>query len=322
MRMTIDQYEIGDEVDVFIEKLESKEGFTILSRKRAEYEVAWQNISKLAKSREVIDVKVCSVVQGGLVAEYNGIRGFIPASQVVKGSYEQLDQLLNQTLSVIVLKVDRRRKKVIFSNKSVKSKGMKEESLKLLESLEVGQIKQGKVTSIKDFGVFVDLGGIEGLVHISELAWSRVNHPSEIVQLGQEVNVFILGVDKETGKVSLGMKQLQPDPWVTVVEKYSVGQVITGVITRLVAFGAFIRIEDRLEGLIHISELANQHVEKVEDVVKVGDSVQAKIIKLIPEEQKIGLSLKGLSESSKPSNAEEAKEEKIYCCASHFRSVQ
>ncbi len=284
----------GDEISVFIVNLESKEGYTVLSKKRADYELAWGKVNHLAKTRDTIQVKVNSKVQGGVVADYFGIKGFIPASQLLTDSESDLQIFVNQTLEVCVLQADRRRRKVIFSHKQAQSKSQRNDYEQLINDLEVGEVRPGKVTSIKDFGVFVDLGGVEGLVHISELSWSRVNHPSEIVKLGQAVNVFILGVDRESRKVSLGMKQLEPDPWVAVAEKYKVGQVIEGTITRLAAFGAFIRIDDHLEGLIHISELSMEHVNAVSDVVSPGQVVNAKIIKLIPSEQKIGLSLKAI----------------------------
>jgi small subunit ribosomal protein S1 len=290
---------IGDEVSVFIEKLESKEGYTVLSRKKVEYEEAWSGLIDFTRSKEAVDVKITSKVQGGLVAEYYGIKGFVPASQVVKGAEEALDEFVGSTLNVIVLKADRRRRKVIFSHKLAgqKNTGNRDE---ILSELEVGQVRDGRVSSIKDFGVFVDLGGVEGLVHISELSWSHVSHPGDIVKLGDEVRVFVLGVDKETGRISLGMKQLEPDPWVKVSENYAVGQVIKGKISRTMPFGAFITVEGSLEGLIHISELSYDHVDNVEDVVRPGDEVEARIIKLIPEEQKIGLSLKGLDDANDP----------------------
>ncbi len=287
----------GDEVQAFIEKLESKEGYTVLSRKRAEYENAWGHITKLAKTRDSVAVLVTSKVEGGLVAEYNGVKGFIPASQVLKDAQDSLDQFLGKKLEVAVLKSDRRRRKVIFSHKLSKTKVQKEDAQKLFDSIEVGQVREGVVTSVKDFGVFVDLGGMEGLVHISEMSWSRVTHPSELVKPGDNVKVFILGVDKESRKISLGMKQLETDPWVNVAQKYSIGQIVAGTITRIVSFGAFIQLEANLEGLIHISELSYTHVDRVEDAVKVGDVVQARVIKLIPDEQKIGLSLKGVKEA-------------------------
>lgn len=286
----------GQEVLVYIESLESKEGYTILSRKKALVEETWNHIIDLIKSKEPVKIKVVSQVQGGLVVSYMGVRGFIPASQVSRERDEDFSQFVGQPLQVIVLQADRRRKKVVFSHKQVASKRQKDQSSKVLEGLEVGQIRDGHVTSIKDFGVFVDIEGIEGLVHISELSWSRVSHPSDIVALGANVKVFVLGVDKENQRISLGMKQLEPDPWVEVSNKYEVGQIVSGEISRVAPFGAFIKIENDLEGLIHISELSYDHIKNVEDVVKSGDVVKAKIIKLIPEEQKIGLSLKGVSD--------------------------
>lgn len=285
----------GDEVNVFIMNLESKEGYTILSRKRAEYELAWGTIANAAKNRETIEVKVTSKVEGGLVADFKGIKGFIPASQVQRDPSDNLDSLINEKLPVTVLKSDRRRRKVIFSHKMAKAKVHKEDADKLMEDIEVGQVREGRVTSIKDFGVFVDLGGIEGLIHISELSWSRIGHPSEMLHVGDKVKVFVLGVDKESKRISLGMKQLEPDPWVHVIEKYKINDIVHGTISRIAAFGAFIRLSDNLEGLIHISELSYDHVKKVEDVVSVGDEVQARIIKLLPDEQRIGLSLKGVN---------------------------
>lgn len=284
----------GDKVNVMIVKLESKEGYTVLSRKRAEYELAWNRLSKLAKTKDPVTVRVTSSVQGGLVVSYAGIKGFIPASQVSKEGDSDLSGFINQPLDVVVVQVDRKRRKVIFSNRVSKAKANKEEAQKVLDSLESGQIKDGRVTSVKDFGVFVDIGGVEGLVHISELSWSRVSHASELLKVGDTVRVFVLGVDKEAKRVSLGMKQLEEDPWVKVTERYQVGQLVEGEVTRIASFGAFMRLENNLEGLIHISELAHNHIERVEDVVKVGDKVRAKIIKLVPEEQRIGLSLKAV----------------------------
>ncbi|NBV41360.1 S1 RNA-binding domain-containing protein [bacterium] len=285
----------GDEINVMILKLESKEGYTVLSRRRAEYELAWNAVSRLAKTKEQVQVRVVSKVEGGLVVSYAGIRGFIPASQVMKEGDSSLESFIGQVLDVIVIQVDRKRRKVIFSHKVGKPKTNREEVLRLLEGIEIGQVRDGKITSIKDFGAFVDLGGVEGLVHISEISWSRVGHPSEVLKVGDAAKVFVLGIDRENNKISLGMKQLEADPWVNVAEKYQIGQIVTGEVTRTVTFGAFVKLEENLEGLIHISELSSHHVERVEDVVKAGDSVKVKIIKLIPEEQRIGLSIKALS---------------------------
>ena len=195
-------------------------------------------------------------------------------------------------MRVVVLKADRNRRKVIFSHKMAENKKPRVNIDELISGLDIGHVLDGRVSTIKDFGVFVDIGGVEGLVHISELSWSRISHPKEIIEQGQEVKVFVLGVDRENRRISLGMKQLEPDPWVKAQEKYSVGQVVQGTVSRCVTFGAFVLLEDNLEGLIHISELSNQHVESVESVVSVGEEITATIIKVIPDEQKIGLSLK------------------------------
>lgn len=287
----------GQTINVVIEKLETKDGYSLLSRKKAQFEEVWDSLIDAAEDRETVNVQVISKVMGGLVTNYKGIRGFIPASQMSLEEDEDMEAYVGKTLTVAVLQVDRRRRKVIFSSKN-KSKALSGETAKLIEELEVGQTRSGKVTSIKDFGVFVDIGGIEGLVHISELSWLRVSHPTDIVNVGDDVTVFVLGIDKKQKKISLGMKQLEPDPWVSVGKKYKVGQVVDGTISRIVPFGAFIKLEKQLEGLIHISEMANERVEKVENVLAVGDEVKAKIIKLLVEDQKIGLTLKDLTEDT------------------------
>jgi small subunit ribosomal protein S1 len=294
---SVEELQAGEQAKFYIKKLETKEGYAILSRKKAQVEELWDKMSDLSKDRETVSVNVVSKVQGGLVVDFLSIKGFIPASQIIKENQDGLEQYVGSVMEVGILQADRRRKKVIFSNKVLKMKP-KQDITKLLAEIEVGQTREGKVTSVKDFGVFVDLGGIEGLVHISELSWSRVHHPSEFVQVDDVINVFILGIDKENKKVSLGLKQLQPDPWVEVSNNYRLGTVVEGEITRIVPFGAFIKLEDRLEGLIHISEVSQDRIEKVEDVLKVGDKITAKVIKLIPDEQKIGLSIKALSENS------------------------
>ena len=295
----------GQETDVYIIKLETKEGYAMVSQKRALFELSWKFLMDAIKAKTIISVKVVNRVEGGLVAQFNGIRGFIPASQVLENRDDNLDNYLSQTLEVMVLQVDRRRKKVIFSVKQVKQQPSEEQLAaieQLFTSLEIGETREGRVTSIKDFGVFVDIGGVEGLVHISELSWARVSHPSEVVNSGDEVKVFVLGVDRDNRKVSLGMKQLHEDPWVSVNEKFKLDDIVEGEVTRIVKFGAFIKITNELEGLVHISEIASRHIAQVEDVLHSGQKVNARIIKLKADEQKIGLSLLGID--GQPMNAE------------------
>ena len=275
---------------------------------KAQYEESWDTLTIASHDKSTVVIKAQSKVQGGLVASFKGIKGFVPASQVLMESKEDtLDRFVGETLEVAVLQVDRRRRKIIFSHRATQVDEKKVEKKKYYQRLEVGQTREG-VTSVKDFGVFVDIGGVEGLVHISELSWSRVTHPTDYVDVGDEVSVFVLGVDKENQKISLGMKQLEPDPWVTVSQRYQVGQVVEGTITRLVT-GAFIQLEEKLEGLIHISEMSYDRIEKAEDVVKAGDTVKAKIIKLNTNDQKIGLTLKDISETKTEELTETVSEE-------------
>jgi len=284
----------GEEIEAFIEKLETKEGYTLLTRKKMEFENIWNDLTKCQKTRDVISVFIEAKVQGGLVASYKKIiKGFIPGSHVLKEGQEDLSPFVGKNLEVAIIQADRKRKKIIFSCKNLKPKALREEKLKLLEEIEVGQVRKGIIRSIKEFGVFIDLGsGLEGLVHISELSWVHVHSPSDVVKVGDEVSVFILGVDKENEKVSLGMKQLYPDPWVNVSQKYQVGELVTGTISRIASFGAFVQLEEGLDGLIHISEVSLQRIDKVSDCLNVGDKVQAIIIKMLPEKQRIGLSIK------------------------------
>lgn len=288
-----DNIKLGDNLDVYIEKLENKQGYTILSRKKALYEQNWEDLSIAAKQKEKCEVKVVSAVQGGLVVEFDEIKGFIPASQVKLDEGETLSEFVKKSLTVVPLHIDRKRRKVIFSHKQAEIGNAKENTVSI-DSFEMGQTRLGKVTSIKDFGIFVDLGGIEGMAHVSELSWSRIKHPSELVNVGEEVDVFILGVNKATGRISLGLKQLQEDPWTKVTNKYSLNQIIDVTVTRVVTFGIFAELDDEIEGLIHISELSKDRINNIQEFAKKGDVLKVKIIKIAEEEQKIGLSIKQL----------------------------
>ena len=297
---------VNDLVDVYIEKLETKEGYTLLSCKKAEYELMWKKMGQFLDTKETLNVKVISVVRGGVVVTFSGIRGFVPLSHLLVDNKSALDGLVGTTLPVILLNLDEARRKVVFSNRMAQKRPLTEDAVGLMDSLEVGQIHKGVVSSLKDFGAFIDIGGIEGLAHISELSWSRVSHPSEILKEGQEIEVFVLGVDKEKQRISFGLKQLQEDPWSKVMDRYTVGQVIEGAVSRIVPFGAFVQLEPNLEGLIHISEFSDSHVKNIRDLVKEDDKVTVKVIRLQPEEQKIGLSLKNLKESSADNTTSEA----------------
>jgi len=283
---------VGDDIDVYIENLETKEGYVKLSKKIADYEGQWKSAFDAYRNKKVLEAKVMSAVKGGLVVDYNGIRGFIPASQIAKESHVPLEDFISKIIPIKIIQLDRRQGKVVLSHKLAASEKKSYESDKVIDDLEIGQVRHGKVSSLKKFGAFVDIGGIEGLIHLSELSWKRISHPSQILKVGEELDVFVLGVDKVNRKVALGLKELQSDPWVTANEKYKVGQIINVKIARFTKFGAFVDIDDELEGLIHITELSIKPISTAEEAVKIGDVVEAKILRIIPEEQKIGLSIK------------------------------
>jgi len=305
-----DVVNVGDEISVAIERLENKEGYVVLSKRKADYEGKWKAAFEAYKGRKVLEAKVTSAVKGGLVVDCGGIRGFIPASQVAKKAEDKLEEFIGKTLPIKIIELDRRQGKVVLSHKLAAGEKERFESEKLFDELEVGQVRHGVVSSLKSFGAFVDIGGIEGLIHITELSWKRVNHPSEVLKVGDETDVFVLGVDKVNRKISLGLKELQTDPWVEALELYKVGQVVKGKVARLVKFGAFIELERGLEGLCHISELSANPVARPEDVVKAGDEVQVKILRVLPEEQKIGLSIREVARDQERAKAKEVEQEK------------
>ena len=283
---------VGEAIDVYIENLENKEGYVVLSKKRADYEKRWRTAYDAYKNKKILEGKVIQALKGGLVLDCEGIRGFIPASQVLKKAEESLESFKDKILPVKVIEINRRQGKIVLSHKLAAGEKEKYKAVKLLDQLEVGQIRHGIVSSIKSFGAFVDIGGIEGLIHLSELSWKRVKHPSEVLKLGQEIDVFVLGVDKISKKVALGLKELQPDPWVNAADYFKPGQIVKAKIMRFAKFGAFAELEHGLEGLIHISEISKEPVQKPEDAAKVGDVVEVKVLRVLPEEQKIGLSIK------------------------------
>lgn len=300
---------VGDKIDVLIERLENKEGYVVLSKEKADLEVKWHMAYDAYKTRKVLDAKVISVVKGGLVVDCNGIRGFIPASQVAKDTETPFEEFIGKNIPIKIIQIDRRQGKVVLSHKLASSEKNQYEKDKIYTELEVGQVKHGKVTSLKSFGAFVDIGGAEGLVHLSELSWKRVNNPSQILKVGDEVDVLILGVDKETRKIALGYKQLQLDPWVTANQKYKPGQIIKVKAMRFTKFGAFVEIDENLEGLVHISEISDRIIQKPSDALQIGDVVEAKILRIIPEEQKIGLSIREVLLQKEREKVEEAKKE-------------
>ncbi len=283
----------GDELEVVVLAIDEEEGVVHLSRKRAAREQAWEAIMSSYEKGEILEAKVARVVKGGLVADV-GLRGFIPASHIAIDFVENLEQFVGQTLSLKVIEVDRANNNVVLSRKVVMEEERKAQKAETLTQLEEGQTIEGTVTKIVDFGAFIDLGGIEGLLHISEMSWGRIEYPSEVLKEGESIKVKVLKVDSEKERIALGLKQILPDPWSQFIAKHHEGEVVSGTITKTVDFGAFMEIESGIEGLIHISQLSRRHVEAPTEVVKAGDKVEAKILNINEADRKVGLSMKEL----------------------------
>ena len=286
---------LGDEIEALVLQKEDKEGRLILSKKRAEYERAWNRVEERFHSGENVEGEVIEVVKGGLILDI-GLRGFLPASLVDLRRVKDLTAYLGTHIEARVIEMDRNRNNVVLSRRVVLEEARKAERSEILSKLQSGMRLKGVVSSIVDFGAFVDLGGIDGLIHISELSWNHVNHPSEVVKVGQEVEVQVLDVDLNRERISLGLKQTTEDPWRTLVKKYPVGVIVEGTVTKLVSFGAFVDLGDGVEGLVHISEMAGKHVDQPAQVCSVGDTVQVKVMEIDLDRRRISLSMKAAAE--------------------------
>jgi small subunit ribosomal protein S1 len=290
-----DEVQLGDQVDALVLTKEDAEGRLILSKKRARFEMAWKRIEAAAESGEPVEGTVIEVVKGGLILDL-GVRGFLPASLVDIRRVQDLDEFMGKTLRTKVIELNRSRNNVVLSRRAVLEEERKEARQAILDRLSPGDVVTGTISNIVDFGAFVDLDGIDGLIHISELSWSHVNHPSEVLDIGQEVEVKVLDIDRDRQRISLGLKQTQTDPWQQVVETYSEGDVVEGRVTKVVTFGAFVEILPGVEGLVHISELANHHVENPREVVNQNDTVRAKVIEMDADRRRLSLSLKRVAD--------------------------
>jgi small subunit ribosomal protein S1 len=287
---------VGDKVEALVLQKEDKDGRLILSKKRAEYERAWSKIEEKFESGENVEGEIIEVVKGGLILDI-GLRGFLPASLVDLRRVKDLTSYLGQRLEARVIEMDRNRNNVVLSRRVVLEEGRKHERAEILGKLQKGMILPGHVSSIVDFGAFVDLGGIDGLVHISELSWSHVNHPSEVVKVGDPVNVQVLDVDLNRERISLGLKQTTEDPWKQLVKNFPIGSIIEGAVTKLVPFGVFVELGDGVEGLVHISEMAKGHVETPDQVATVGQKVHVKVMDVDEERRRISLSMRSAAET-------------------------
>jgi len=303
-----DILKVDDEIEIMVLQKEDQDGRLILSRKRAEVEQNFDRIEKIYQNGETIEGEIIECVKGGLIVDI-GLRGFLPASLIDVRKTRDLQSYIGEKCVCKIIEVDRNRNNVVLSRKVIIEDERKEQRKEILGKMEVGQIRKGVITSIADFGAFVDVDGIDGLVHISELSWNHVKHPSEVVSINQEVDVEILDIDYEKQRLSLGLKQTQKDPWLEKIKKYSVKEVLKGKVTRIVKFGLFVQIDEDLEGLVHISELSDEPVRKPSDVAKIGDEVVVRIIDIDLDKRRMAFSIRQV-ENPVEDSEEKTKETK------------
>jgi small subunit ribosomal protein S1 len=294
-----DEVHLGEEVDAIVLIKEDQDGRLMMSKKRARFEKAWRRIETAAESGEPVEGTVIEVVKGGLIIDL-GVRGFLPASLVDIRRVPNLDEYMGTKIESKVIELNRSRNNVVLSRRAVLEEERKEVRQQILDRLQPGLVVEGQISNIVDFGAFVDLDGIDGLIHISELSWSHVNHPSEILTIGDTVKVKVLDIDRDRQRISLGLKQTQEDPWQRIVDTYNVGDELAGKVTKVVTFGAFVEILDGVEGLVHISELAPHHVESPREVVHPGDEIRVQILEIDSERRRLSLSAKRVEDQILP----------------------
>jgi small subunit ribosomal protein S1 len=299
-----DEVHLGEEVDAIVLTKEDQDGRLIMSKKRARFEKAWRRIETAAESGEPVEGTVIEVVKGGLIIDL-GVRGFLPASLVDIRRVPNLDEYMGTKIETKVIELNRSRNNVVLSRRAVLEEERKEVRQQILDRLQPGLVVEGQISNIVDFGAFVDLDGIDGLIHISELSWSHVNHPSELLAIGDTVKVKVLDIDRDRQRISLGLKQTQEDPWRRIVDTYNVGDELEGKVTKVVTFGAFVEILDGVEGLVHISELASHHVESPREIVHPGDEIRVRILEIDSERRRLSLSAKRVEDQVLPVTRQE-----------------
>ena len=300
-----DLFKEGDEIQAKVIKTDDGEGVILLSKKKLEVNEHWNEIIEALENKSIINVKVVKQVNGGVIAAYKEVSGFIPLSQLSDKYVENAEEFIGQELPVIVTRVDQKRGRAVFSHKAVLLEEKKQREKEVWDKLQVGDIVEGTVMRFTDYGAFVDLGGIDGLLHISEISWGKLKHPQEVLAIGDKVKVKILSMNDEKGKISLGLKQTTPEPWSVINEKYQIGQVVSGKVVQIKEYGAFVELEPGLDGLVHISEVAHKRVNDIADELTVGQTVNAKILDIDTDRKRISLSIKQTLDDS----AEEAEED-------------
>ena len=286
----------GDEIKVYILQPENEDGNVVLSLRRAKAEGIWTEAAEREKAGEVVEAEVREQNKGGLIVNVLGLRGFLPTSQVSRQFANQPEELLNQKIQVKILEVNRKRNRLIVSQKAAMDEDRARQREELFEKLQVGDVVKGRVSGLTTYGAFVNLGGADGLIHISELSWDRVNSVNEVLSVGDEVEVKVIKLDHELSRISLSLRQMSEDPWETIEQRFPPGSLVKGEVTKTKKYGAFLQLDDGIEGLLHISELTWEHVEKTEDLVKPGDKLEVMVLNADKVRRRISLSLKQLQE--------------------------
>jgi len=302
----LEELAVGDTVFVYVVRSQDQSGNSILSLSRALLETDWQKASEMFEAEEVFEGTVSSCNRGGVIVRVGRVRGFVPASQIAsirlsrsdseEERIERLGELVDQKFMFKIIELDRRRNRLILSERAAMREWRQDQKDRLLDELEEGETRKGTVSSLCDFGAFVDLGGADGLIHLSELSWSRVGHPREVLKVGQEVEVYVLGVDRDRKRIALSLKRLKAEPWTTVEERYEIGQLVKATVTKITDFGAFARLDEEIEGLIHISELSEDRIGHPSEVVTEGQELELRIIRIDAARQRMGLSLRRVNE--------------------------
>ena len=308
---------IGDRIEVYIQRVNDGEGNVLLSKRKVDALKSWDNIEKAYENKTPVKARVVEVVKGGVIANSGGTRIFVPASQLSDRYVKDLNEFMKQVINVRIIELNKQKRKVVGSQRVLLEEEKKIKEKETWDSIEVGKVFKGTVKSFTDFGAFVDIGGVDGLVHISELSWTKVKHPSEVLKIGQQVEVKVLDIDREKKRISLGYRKPEDNPWYNIEQKYKVGDVVKGTVVRLVPFGAFVELEKGVDGLVHISQISSVRIAKPDDVLKIGQTVEAKVIELDAEAKRISLSIKEVSpidpvdHSAKSSEATESDEEEV-----------
>jgi len=301
----------GDEIDVYVLSSDDGEGNVVLSKKRVDAIKDWDKLEEVSKDNSMITIKTGEAVKGGIIAYFNEARGFIPASQLSNEYVENISEYSNKELEVKVIEVDKKRNKAIFSHRKVLEEKLEAMRKELWDKIEKDMVMKGEVKRLTDFGAFVDLGGVDGLIHISEMSWGRIKHPKELVKIGDVVEVYVKDLDREKGRISLSLKQAIENPWERIEEKYNVGDIVNGKVVKLADFGAFVELEPGVEGLVHISQISENRIAKPSEVLKEGQSVDVKVLDIKKEDKRISLSIKEAQASEDVENyVYESEEEK------------